>query len=690
MGPVVTTSINRAVRDGFETINPENWEITQGDGDLIELGGNTAGSGYLKISKSTDRENTETVLLSKFIVDAPFRMGFGMSLSQRLYHQRFSLEFVGVDGNGNVVSAVPQPLPVGVASLTQTTTTLTVTTQTPHGFVPGDRINIYGVSDSRFNYGEVYVATVTSITVFTVTANHSAGIPSLTTAGPANSGYVVKMDPVNYADNALGVFWEGTSASNAKMISRTARGPILNSADTSFGTNHTNATIPNTAAYADSFNAAYTYDIRYRSDGVLLRTLPMDSLGGAPATIKRTQVIPEINNGYRVRIRARNNLGATRVVAKIASAVKSASAVATITTQAPHGLAVGDYVQIYGIRDQANFANATVATAVASVVDATNFTITIGASATATSYGGVVIRVNGTFTVSPTAQVIQSIARQDNFLTVTGNANWTGLSIGETVDLNGIYDITGVPMPELEGAFKIASISTTTLTLYSVGDNFAAFNVGGAVLKRTDFRLHLFRMLDYARTVVDIDAGNGNTSDASETIPVSLINSVSISTLTNGQTAHDGAITGNPVRIGARALTANYATVATGDAADLVATTVGALITKPYTVPELDWQVALTAITGVTDNVLKTVGPAGIRNYCTAIQMKNVSATATEVVIKDGTTPIWRGYLPANMSVADAIVFPTPLRGSTVTSMYFTAITTGANIYVSAQGYQAP
>ena len=59
-----------------------------------------------------------------------------------------------------------------------------------------------------------------------------------------------------------------------------------------------------------------------------------------------------------------------------------------------------------------------------------------------------------------------------------------------------------------------------------------------------------------------------------------------------GYIAHDSAIAGNPVRLGARALTAAYTAVATGDTADLISTLTGALITRPWSIPELAWSYA--------------------------------------------------------------------------------------------------
>jgi len=160
---------------------------------------------------------------------------------------------------------------------------------------------------------------------------------------------------------------------------------------------------------------------------------------------------------------------------------------------------------------------------------------------------------------------------------------------------------------------------------------------------------------------------------------------------TVGQAAHDAGIAGNPVRIGGRALTANYTAVATGDTADFATTLNGAQITKPFSIPDADWQYAAAAggIVNTTDVVARSAGAAGIRNYVTGIQVRNTNAVATEFVIKEGATVIWRTQLPASMTASQDVVFATPLRGAAATAINVACITTGAAVYANLQGYQA-
>ncbi len=159
----------------------------------------------------------------------------------------------------------------------------------------------------------------------------------------------------------------------------------------------------------------------------------------------------------------------------------------------------------------------------------------------------------------------------------------------------------------------------------------------------------------------------------------------------NGQAAHDAVVAGSPVRIAGRGLSAAYTTVATGDTTDLITTLQGVLITRPYQIPELEWSYASAAggVVNTTDVALAAAAGAGLRRYICSMGLSNNSATATEVVLKDGSTVIWRGHLPANAPNLH-IDFSTPLKTTANAALNFACITTAAAVYVNAQGYTAP
>lgn len=153
-----------------------------------------------------------------------------------------------------------------------------------------------------------------------------------------------------------------------------------------------------------------------------------------------------------------------------------------------------------------------------------------------------------------------------------------------------------------------------------------------------------------------------------------------------GQAAHDAVLAGTPVRIGARAVTANYTAVATGDAADLISTLVGVQIIRPFSIPELDWQ-STQALTTTTAAPARAAGAAGIRNYVTGAQFSNSGASAIDVIILDGATEIWRATVAANGYVSAA--FQSPLRGTAATALNVNLSAVGT-VRANVQGYQAP
>lgn len=164
---------------------------------------------------------------------------------------------------------------------------------------------------------------------------------------------------------------------------------------------------------------------------------------------------------------------------------------------------------------------------------------------------------------------------------------------------------------------------------------------------------------------------------------------------TGGIAPHSSAAIGSPVQVGGVVKTAVSTAEVAGDICRVAMTTDGAQTVKPYAVPEVDWAYAAASggIVNTTDVVIKAAAGASIRNYLTAISITNASAvTATEVVVKDGATVIWRGFVGAQtlLNSVVGVVFPTPLRSTANTALNVACITTGAAVYVNAQGYTAP
>lgn len=168
-----------------------------------------------------------------------------------------------------------------------------------------------------------------------------------------------------------------------------------------------------------------------------------------------------------------------------------------------------------------------------------------------------------------------------------------------------------------------------------------------------------------------------------------VTNVTTVGTLSSGQTAHSSASTGNPVRVGGRVITTIDTSLTQGDASDLAVTTGQQLVTKPFASAENDWRFTGSISTTTTAAAANAAGGTNVRNYVTDIQAQNTSATATTLLIVDGSTTIWQCNLPANMPEPIAISFQTPLRGTANTAMNYNFGTAGATVLLNIQGYRS-
>jgi hypothetical protein len=219
----------------------------------------------------------------------------------------------------------------------------------------------------------------------------------------------------------------------------------------------------------------------------------------------------------------------------------------------------------------------------------------------------------------------------------------------------------------------------------------------------TTWTVGMCRVENYVPTQVDI-VGTRQQSLANS-LPTTVVNTVpttissgtvtTVSTLTGGSVAEDAATATNPIMVGGvvRTTTAPITLVA-GDACRETMTSGGAVVQKPFSVPEADWFFASAAggITNTTDVVLKAAAGASLRNYLTSISIQNGSATvSTEVIIKDGATTIWRGTLGTSALLNSAVnmTFSSPLKTTANTALNVACAIGGAAVFVNAQGYVA-
>jgi hypothetical protein len=377
------------------------------------------------------------------------------------------------------------------------------------------------------------VASVANSTTFTATSAPNATITSLTATGPTNSGYIYPRPAMGYAKNGMSQVFESSSATGASLYVRGNSGDVLPSGTA--GGNHV-LTVATTAsqqaigaANVYSLRASSEYRFNLQADRATFYDVGVDSASAPNTRIIRTEIVPDITKKYKLRFRVVSTAGAVIPNAQIVSAVKNASSTATVTTDVPHGLTTGDWIQIFGVRDQTNFAYNAAAFQVASVINSTQFTASWGATTTATTYGGYVARIQGNNVaygnITMSLQTIERVTNPD-VIQVSLNTTGSGLTIGDYVNLVGVRDnVTGASLG-LDGTYRVTDTFGTTYRFEPIGSttlpsvvSLPVTNCGGAIIKRTDLRLSFVRIFDYVRERVELLT----RSDAAGAVGVNVV-----------------------------------------------------------------------------------------------------------------------------------------------------------------------
>lgn len=160
----------------------------------------------------------------------------------------------------------------------------------------------------------------------------------------------------------------------------------------------------------------------------------------------------------------------------------------------------------------------------------------------------------------------------------------------------------------------------------------------------------------------------------------------------SGQNSHNTAVTATAIQVGAEGRSTDGTVITSGRTTRLLSTLLGKLVNRPHALAGQTWQYAgpTGGITDTADDVVVASAGANVRNYITAIQVVNMSTTATEVVIKDGSTVIWRMELDADGGAAGISVdFAVPLRGTAAAAINVACLTTSSKVFVNAQGFTA-
>jgi hypothetical protein len=297
--------------------------------------------------------------------------------------------------------------------------------------------------------------------------------------------------------------------------------------------------------------------------------------------------------------------------------------------------------------------------------------ITAGAGSGGTSIADGAAFTRDTTSITPVGAVVETSAPTLTNGDAAGLSMTTAGALRVAVASGGIAGIAedSAAAGGEDGVMMLAVRRDTAASSSGTDGDFSTLNVNATG------RLYTSTTVDAA-----LPAGTNNIGD--------------VDVLTLPGAAHDAAISGNPVRIAGRAMTADYTSVASGDTADLLCTLNGKQVIQPYAIPENTWSYAAASggITNTTGVTAKAAAGAGVRNYITGLDVENGHATvSTEVVIRDGAagTVIWRGWAQAAGGGVSR-KFDPPLKGTANTLVEIANITTGSATYFNLTGYTGP
>lgn len=254
--------------------------------------------------------------------------------------------------------------------------------------------------------------------------------------------------------------------------------------------------------------------------------------------------------------------------------------------------------------------------------------------------------------------------RKVNAQSITNFISVDGFATGETILNTGVYS-AGIPgWVPWDGAVTVASLplpsgAATEATLSTLNGKVTACNTGAVVISSA------------------LPAGTNNIGD----VDVLTLPGVA------GTVASDAADSGNPVKVGYRARTANITAVAQDDRVDGIADPLGRkLVQNSLSGTRFRGRNA-SLITNTTSTSLIAAAGSGISYVITAITVMNSHAsTSTEVYILDGSTVVWSGPAGAGMG-GYSISFPDGLVCTANTAINAQCGTTGASIRACVAGH---
>lgn len=242
------------------------------------------------------------------------------------------------------------------------------------------------------------------------------------------------------------------------------------------------------------------------------------------------------------------------------------------------------------------------------------------------------------------------------------------------------------------GTFAVQAAQTGTWTVTGAGGSFPVTDSGGSLTVDAPVGTPLFvRLSDGSSAITTLPVSLASVPSHDVTLAANQT-LATLTTLTGGGVAHDAADSGNPHKVGGRAVaTLSTATlVSAGDRSDLVTATDGSLVVRPHTT--LDDVVSERTTNTDGASTAFTSGLAapgsGVRLCITAVTICNSSSAFCTVDLRDGSSGsvLWTLPVPATSGVVQR--FDPPLKLTANTALAFDASAATTTLTISANGFK--
>lgn len=163
-----------------------------------------------------------------------------------------------------------------------------------------------------------------------------------------------------------------------------------------------------------------------------------------------------------------------------------------------------------------------------------------------------------------------------------------------------------------------------------------------------------------------------------------------VSTLTGGGIAHDGADSGNPIKVGSKSIASQngLTLVSANDRSDLYSDLDGAVLMRgPCSLADI-----VSGVTAITDgsstSVISAAG-SGIKIYVTSVIIANSSGSNVTVDLRDGTAGSVKATFPVPAGGGVVLALPVPLGFTANTAVAADPSAAASTITITLVGFKS-